>query len=81
MGRKRRGNVRGGGWGNWFRRNVAALRKDNGSDKASGHGGIAMGDLERRGVGVARIKGAREVFRHGLSPPGVRGLRRKERSA
>ena len=59
----------------------AALRKERGSDKASGDGSTATGDPHKREVGVAGIWGVREVVYHGISPLGVQGSSRKERSA
>lgn len=58
----------------------AALRKDRGDDKAGEYGNTAVGGPEKNEVGVARIQGVREVY-HGISPPGVQGSNRKERSA
>ena len=76
---KFRENGRRGGRGTCSGPMRAALRKDKGSDKVSGGGSTAMGDQEETPLGVASIYGASEVY-HGISPLGVQGSSKKERS-
>ena len=58
----------------------AALGKDRGSGKAGGDGSAAVGDPERRKVGVAGLRGVRGI-EYGRSPLRVKDIGREVRSA